>query len=57
MKRIVGGKEYDYKLCSRCQIWILTEKFENGTHEKCDIYLENLKVRKRAERTVLHRLS
>lgn len=52
MKKTINGKEYDYTLCSRCEVWVLTEDFDRGAHP-CDKYFKNLQVRKRAEAQVI----
>lgn len=53
MIKIINGEPYDFTLCSRCEVWILTENFKNSTHEKCDEYFKNLAVRKKAEARII----
>ena len=53
LRKTIAGREYDYTLCPRCEVWILTEGFERGAHPQCDKYLENLQVRKNAENKAL----
>ena len=53
VKKTIGGEDYDYTLCPRCGVWILTENFNGGDHEGCDLYLRNRGVRERAEARVI----
>ena len=57
MRKTINGKEYDYTLCPRCEVWILTEDFDRGNHPQCDKYFENLEVRKSAEAKIVRVLS
>ncbi len=53
MKKPIAGKDYDYTLCSRCEVWILTENIHEGTHKDCDKFFKGLEIRKRATERVL----
>lgn len=57
MKKVIMGREYDYTLCSRCEVWILTEDFSGDAHKTCDHNYVILETRRRAENRVLGRLS
>ena len=51
-KKTINGVEYDYTLCPRCQVYILTENYKKG-HEGCDRHYKNLEIRRRATAMVM----
>lgn len=49
--KTIGGKQYDYVFCPRCEVWIQAEVFddETGEHSTCDEHFASLESRRRAE--------
>lgn len=50
--KVIAGNPYDFTLCPRCQVWILTEDFDRGAHP-CDKYFGTLQVRRNAEARII----
>jgi len=52
-----GGKQYEYVLCPKCEVWIPKEDFKNGTHKSCKRHQRSLETRRLAEKQVLGMLN
>lgn len=48
-----GGKQYEYVLCPKCEVWIPQEDFKDGTHESCERHQRSLETRRLATKRVL----
>ena len=51
----IGGTSFEYSLCPRCGVWVLSIQFNHGTgyHDGCAEYLKGRRVREAAEKRVI----